>query len=77
VTDPLVARQVVEDERYAGWRRPGGWEIVSLSRCRGCGVQIAWARTFAGRSAPLNRDGLNHFATCPEADRFRARRAIP
>jgi len=67
----MSERVIVADARFAGWSRPGGWEIVSISRCRGCGAPIAWARTFAGRSAPLDRDGTNHFATCPDAERFR------
>jgi hypothetical protein len=59
------------DARFTGWHRPAAWAIVSLGRCRGCGAPIAWARTPAGRSAPLDRDGVSHFATCPEAERFR------
>jgi hypothetical protein len=66
---------VVEDLRYVGWHRPVDWVIVSLAICRGCHEQIAWARTSAGRSAPLDRDGITHFATCSEAERFRTVRA--
>jgi hypothetical protein len=69
----LEGRLIVEDQRFVGWHRPGGWSIVSIGRCRGCGQAIAWARTFADRSAPLDRDGTNHFATCPQAERFRRR----
>lgn len=61
--------------RFAGWIAPPGWELVGLGICRGCREPIAWSRTPAGRSAPLDRDGTSHFATCPEADRFRAGRA--
>jgi hypothetical protein len=64
----------IEDGRYAGWHRPQDWEIVSVARCRGCHQLIAWARTPSGRSAPLDRDGVSHFATCPDAARFRRRR---
>jgi hypothetical protein len=66
---------MLEDPRFAGWHRPDGWSIVSLGVCRGCRQTIAWARTPADRSAPLDRDGTNHFATCPEAERFRRRQA--
>ena len=59
------------DERFSGWSRPAGWLVVSVGRCRGCGAPISWARTPAGRSAPLDRDGTSHFATCPDADSFR------
>lgn len=65
----------VEDERFAGWHRPVAWEITAVSRCRGCGQLIAWARTASGRSAPLDRDGTSHFATCPDAARFRRSQA--
>lgn len=64
---------VIESPGFPGWHRPVGWAIVNIGRCRGCGQPIAWARTPAGRSAPLDLDGTNHFATCPEADRFRRR----
>jgi len=63
------------DVRFAGWSRPSEWSIVSVGVCRGCRQSIAWARTPAGRTAPLNRDGTSHFATCPEADRFRLARS--
>ena len=69
---------MIVDGRFAGWHRPEGWVIVSVGVCRGCRASIAWARTPAGRSAPLDRDGGSHFATCSEADRFRiARRSQP
>lgn len=59
------------DARFTGWARPAGWQIVSIGHCRGCGSPISWARTPADRSAPLDRDGVSHFATCPDADKFR------
>jgi hypothetical protein len=58
----------------AGWRIPPGYEFLNLGECRGCGAPIAWARTPTGRQAPLEREGINHFASCPEADRFRRER---
>jgi hypothetical protein len=64
------------DGRFAGWRRPVGWRIESLAHCRGCGAAIAWARTPADRSAPLDPSGESHFATCPKADRFRQSRSF-
>lgn len=65
------APPLVTDTRYVGWLRPAGWEIVTLDGCRGCGASIAWALTIAGKYAPLDPSGTNHFATCPQADRFR------
>ena len=65
--------EITEDQRFVGWYRPLAWSITAVASCRGCSRPIAWARTEAGRSAPLDRDGTNHFATCPEAERFRKR----
>jgi hypothetical protein len=61
----------VEDERFIGWFRPAGWQIEAIATCRGCRQAISWARTRSGRLSPLDRDGISHFATCPEAERFR------
>jgi len=67
---------IVEDDRFRGWHRPGGWTIVNVAPCRGCGALIAWARTFDRNAAPLDRDGTSHFATCPQAERFRKTREL-
>lgn len=56
---------------FAGWTVPDGWTLANIGHCRGCGAAIAWTRTPAGRHAPLDRDGVSHFATCPDAERFR------
>lgn len=55
--------------------------------CRGCGAQIVWLKTAAGRSMPVDAVSvevgdrefdyarhMSHFATCPEAAAFRARK---
>jgi hypothetical protein len=73
---PPGQRVIVDDERFARWKRPGGWEIVNVAPCRGCGKLIAWARTLDRKPAPLDRDGTSHFATCPEAERFRKTREL-
>lgn len=42
--------------------------------CRSCGAEILWIVTSAGKRAPMNLDGTtSHFATCPQADRWRKR----
>ena len=71
-----MTAETIEDTRYHGWWRPATFEIVSVAKCRGCGGAIAWALTPSGRSAPLDRDGGSHFATCPDAERFRRRRGV-
>jgi hypothetical protein len=47
--------------------RPQG----DLGRCKGCGQEIVWTITAAGKRSPLNFDGTSHFANCPNAGDFR------
>lgn len=44
------------------------------SACRSCGAPIAWVVTRAGKRAPIDPDGTNHFATCPQAAEWRKRK---
>jgi hypothetical protein len=40
--------------------------------CKGCGAEIVFIRHIdSGRFTPYNRDGVNHFATCPQAPLFK------
>jgi hypothetical protein len=39
--------------------------------CRSCRASIFWVRMPSGKNAPVDRDGTNHFATCPTAYRHR------
>jgi hypothetical protein len=41
------------------------------SQCRSCKSEIFWIKTKKGKNMPTNPDGTSHFATCPEADRYR------
>lgn len=55
-------------------RAPVKFEIppgTPTAACRGCGAAVAWIRTKAGRSMPVDADGTSHFATCPQAAQFR------
>lgn len=54
-----------------GWVIPEGYTFDNVGRCRSCGQAIAWTVTKAGRKAPLDPDGISHFATCPTADQHR------
>lgn len=54
-----------------GWTIPESYTFESLGTCRGCRQRIAWTETPAGKQAPLDPDGTNHFVTCPERERFR------
>lgn len=55
----------------AGWVIPSTMTFAGLGVCSACREAIAWAITAAHKRAPLNRDGVSHFATCPFAHRFR------
>lgn len=51
---------------------PDGWIPDAYgSRCRSCSALIVWCRTPAEKRAPVNPDGTSHFATCPDAARWR------
>lgn len=39
--------------------------------CRACKAPIYWVRTDKGKNMPINTDGTPHWATCPEANKFR------
>jgi len=45
--------------------------VGSQGQCKGCGLEIYWVRHNNGKKAPYTKDGLNHFADCKVADRFR------
>ena len=40
------------------------------TKCRGCGDPIFWVTHRNGINTPYNPDGVNHFATCPNAKQF-------
>lgn len=58
---------------------------IKLSRCRSCDEYIVWMKTEAGKNMPVDADScdeddelifdpdkhISHFATCPEADKWR------
>ncbi len=61
--------------------------MANTSNCRSFGLQMVWLKTDAGRSMPVDAvtvepgdetfdksRHISHFATCPEADRFRKER---
>lgn len=55
-------------------RPPVRFEIPAgaLARsCRGCGAPVYWITTAAGKAMPVDLDGVSHFATCPQAAKFR------
>lgn len=66
----------LEARQWLGWIVPAGYTPIRLGACRGCHVQVAWLESLRGRPCPFDRDGISHFATCPEAPRFRAGRRV-
>lgn len=44
-------------------------------KCRSCGADIFWDKhPKTGRPHPYNADGTSHFATCPDAQRWRGKK---
>lgn len=64
---PLIIHEI-EPEAFTV---PPGWMLIGLGRCRSCDQAIAWCLTSHDKRAPIDRDGTNHFATCPDADAWR------
>lgn len=48
-------------ERTAQVRRP----------CKACGTDLFFVQHANGKLTPYTSDGVNHFANCPEAARFK------
>jgi len=46
-------------------------QVGGKGRCKACNADIWWVKLKSGRMAPYTAEGLNHFADCPNADRFR------
>lgn len=58
-------------DAWEGWTIPPGYVPETIRRCRGCDAVILWCVTPNNKRSPHDRDGVSHFATCPEASRFR------
>jgi len=54
------------------YRLPDG-TVGECGQCKSCSANIVWIITLAKKKAPMNPDGTSHFATCPDAERWRAR----
>lgn len=64
------------DWKATGVRLPKVWDhrAGQRARCRGCGCEVWWVVTEHGRRAPVEQDGISHFARCPKATDFRQKR---
>lgn len=59
---PMPARQKIVFEIPPG---------TPPAKCRGCAQTVFWVMTEAGKKMPVDADGQSHFATCPQAQKFR------
>lgn len=51
--------------------------IGDARTCKGCGRQIWWVRSKAGKTMPITDEALNHFVDCPQAAQFKKPKAGP
>jgi hypothetical protein len=73
--DPVLDRWL-DEVRDVVFRYPRGMRPTNAAPCRGCRQLVLWVITEAGKKMPVDAKGTSHFATCPQADRFR-RRGVP
>lgn len=73
MTDETVHGRLLVSVMGGAWMLPEGYRPKGLGVCRGCNQEILWAVTTAGKNSPHDPDGTSHFATCPQAQRFRDR----
>jgi hypothetical protein len=55
-------------------------EPEERGKCRSCGVPIVWEVSAKGHKMPMNPDPvdgkrISHFATCPQANTWRKKKA--
>jgi len=66
------ARKLEEGEKQAPYlfAIPAG---ATVTHCRSCAARIVWIKTESGKNMPVNAEGdpTSHFATCPDANRWR------
>lgn len=46
-------------------------QVGREGKCKGCDREIWWVEHNSGKAAPYTNEALNHFADCPDAQRFR------
>lgn len=46
-------------------------QVAGEGTCKGCGAKIWWVKHKNGKSVPYTDEGLNHFADCPQAGKFK------
>ena len=46
-------------------------DLSKPRKCKSCLATIYWIKTHAGKAMPVDPDGLSHYGTCPDADKWR------
>lgn len=64
---------VVDFSDGSTWIIPEDWLYLGdiPARCRSCDARVLWLESKNGKRSPFDPDGISHFATCPQADRWR------
>jgi hypothetical protein len=44
------------------------------TRCRSCGAPIIFVKIDTGKNMPINADGVPHWGTCDDPNKFRKKR---
>jgi len=72
-TGPATLR-FMPDGEDAPWILPD-WAVYregAPTTCRSCRAVVLWVESRStGKRAPINPDGISHFATCPDAAKWR------
>jgi hypothetical protein len=51
-----------------------GYTYSNMGTCSSCGADIVWCYSPKDNRVPMNKDGVSHFATCPNAADHRRNR---
>lgn len=71
---PFDDKPIVDPGAIA-WSDAPGWRPDNVGRCRTCAAPIRWCvHVISGRKSPFDPSGVNHFATCPNAQWWRERK---
>jgi len=47
--------------------------VGELGTCRSCGAEVVWVVMPSGKRPPFNKDGVSHFATCPQSTSWKGK----
>jgi hypothetical protein len=67
---------IFSDGSETEWVIPANWSFLGDKPgfCRSCHATVIWLQSDKSRKfSPFNPDGVNHFASCPDATAWRRR----